>query len=370
MMKNDKEDGDRFVEEFRRELEAYGLEAPEYAPQPGDDERAERELARIVALPQSKMARLRRFAGTGSSWRPRKTVWSVGLVVAVLVAIVFTVVRPLGSEYVAQAGTPPLLRFDGVEAGDLPSSGRPAGNVLVELAGKARNLPGSGDEPVQRVVLDGWFAESGGEIGAPVETVLRPVRRESYFLPDNTVRVIEERGPPLDQEGQITTVGDDSVPGRVDESFASPDPGAAYARKLPIQPAALGQVLLGDYDPTTPVGGALLFQISNIARTYVIPPAVLATMWEVMAEEPTITLLGTTRDRLGRQALVFSALAIDGISQQLLLADPATGAILGDETVLVKPSDAYAFTPPAVTSFTTIISSERVGTSQLPTRSP
>lgn len=368
---NKRNDTDQDDEQFRRELIAHGIPARDGSPLPGDDTRAALELARILALPQQKPTLLRRLASVPPSRRKsRRFVVPLLATVVVLAAVFFIVVRPGGNGYVAQAGTPPLLKLSGVQPGQLPTSGEPATNTLRELASKALSLPYDPTRPVQHVVVDSWLSESDVEIGdGPAQSVVRSVQRESYFLPDDTFRSIEHRASPLDQDGRVTAPIDEEGPSVTDDSFPSPDPGADYAEKLPTDPAALRAALLDGFDPSTlsaTPGGALLSQVAALTGIYVLPPRLLSAIWQVLADEPSITLLGTTHDRRGREALILSAPAIDGHSQQLLLADPATGAILGDEVVLVKPSSAYSFTPPAVTSFDTVVSSERIALTDLP----
>ncbi|WP_460830066.1 CU044_5270 family protein [Nocardioides hungaricus] len=367
-------DVDEDDERFRQELIAHGIRVQDASPLPGDDARVALELTRILALPRRKPPLLRRLTSAASSRRTWRIALPVLATVSVLVAVFVVVVQPGGRGYVAEAGTPPLLRLSGVQPGSLPASGEPAGDTLRELAATALRLPYDAAQPVQQVVVDSWLSESAIEIGGgPVRSVLRSVQRASYFLPDDTFRSIERRGEPLDQDGRITTPIETGGPSLTDESFASPDPGADYAESLPTEPTALRDALLDGFDPTTlreTAGGALLGQVTALTSSYVLPPRLLSAILEVLAGEPGITLLGTTHDRLDREALVLSAPAIDGYSQQLLLVDPDTGAILGDEVVLVRPSDSYSFTPPAVTAFNTIARSERIGFADLPAAPP
>lgn len=356
-------------EQFRHELIAHGMPARDPSPLPGDDARAALELARIMSLPQDRPA-LRRSRVATTKWGVRRIIVPVLATVAVMVVVFVVVVQPGGGGHVAQAGTPPLLGLNGVQPGTLPSSGEPAGDTLRDLADEAADLPYAPIQPVQHVVAASWFAESTIDVGGePTRSVLRSVQRESYFLPDDTFRSIERRGASLDQDGRVTTPVDTEGPALTDESFASPDPGADYAENLPTDLAELRDVLLDGFDPETlqdAPGGALLGQVTALTSSYVLPPPLVAAILEVLAHEPTVTLLGTTHDRIGREALILSAPAIDGHSQQLLLVDPHTGAILGDELILVRPSAGYSFTPPAVTSFNTIVRSRRIAMSDLP----
>ncbi len=106
--------------------------------------------------------------------------------------------------------------------------------------------------------------------------------------------------------------------------------------------------------------------VISLHQSYVVPPALTAALWEVLAQEPSVRLVGATHDRLGREAIAFMTRAPDGASQQLLLADPETGAYLGEEKVLVEKLDGVGFTPPAVTSFSAIVESRRIAKTEVP----
>ncbi len=357
-------------ERFREELIAHGIPVSDASPHQGDDARAALELARILALPQGKPTVPRRVNSGASGRGTRRIVLPVLGIAVVLVTVFFVVARPGSQGYVAQAGTPKILALPGVHPGALPASGDPARDTLRKLAVKAQELPYDATQPVQHVVVDSWFSESVDETGdGPVQSILRSVQRESYFLPDDTFRSIERRGGTLDQDGRITAPIDADGPSLTDESFSSPDPGADYAESLPTDPVVLRDSLLAGFDSRTlreAPGGALLGQVTALTSSYVLPPRLVSAILKMLADEPSISLLGATRDRLDREALVFSAPAIDGHSQQLLLVDPDTGAIIGDETVLVEPSPSYSFEPPAVTSFNTIARSERIALARVP----
>ncbi|MFT4286903.1 MAG: CU044_5270 family protein [Nocardioides sp.] len=349
---------------------AHGIPTRDVSPRPGDGARAAAELARILALPQRRPPLRRRLVNRWSRRRPTRFVLPVVATVAALAVGFFVVVRPGGSEYIAEAGTPPLLRLGGVDAGALPASGESAAETLRQLAIEALGLPYDARQPVQQVVVDSWLSESAAEIGAgDAQSVLRSVQRETYVLPDDIIRSIERRGGPLDQAGRVTSPVEEDGPRLSDESFPIPDRGHDYAERLPTDPAQLRAALLDGYDAATLAqapGGALLLQISSLIGSYVLPPRLISAIWQMLADEPSVTLLGTAQDRRGREALVLSTPSIDGYGQQLLLADPESGAILGDEVVLVKSSPTYSFTPPAVISFNTIVRSARVPLAEVP----
>lgn len=193
--------------------------------------------------------------------------------------------------------------------------------------------------------------------------MLLPRLVDSYFLPNGGLRLIERTGSPLDQDGRPTDrVGNwSSNPPVSDYVLAGVRPGPDYADNLPTSDsAALIKALrgpkeaCGDYP-----GGCMLDEVQSIYATYLPSPTTRSALWVALAEEPSITYLGRTVDRLGRDAEVFSALDYDGKYQLLAFADPNTGAWLGSETILIRPVEGAGFDPPAVTQFTGIEFSRR-----------
>ena len=366
---NRRHDDEELAAELRQELIDAGAEPRDLTPSPGQAQRAEAVLAAIIMRPRrpetlpatrarQSPARARRWARAGAF-----------MAAAAALALVLVTVRPGQGPEHAAALTPPLLRFDDVAAGALPAAGRPARAELESLAGKAESLPDTSGG-VQHVVLDSWLASTGDSEGEPVHSALVPVRSEMFFQPDGTMRSIERRGRPLDQQGRIDT-SPDSDPGPVqsDDSFESSDPGPDYAQGLPTEPSELLSALRARQDPLVCAdrsGGCLMDDIIDLYHSYVVPPVLTAALWRVLATDSSVTYLGATSDRLGRDAMAFTTLGVDGTSQGLLFADARTGAYLGDEMVLTKRSDAFSFTPPAVISFSALVRAERISEDQLP----
>ena len=152
----------------------------------------------------------------------------------------------------------------------------------------------------------------------------------------------------------------------IDEDAVAKLPGDLRVRPVPnASPTTFGHT-----DPrnaraviealTKAAGACLIGDVVGLFHKYVVPPALTAALWRVLATDPTITYLGPVRDRLGRPAEAFSTPGEDGVSQRLLLIAPGTGAYLGEEVVLIAPSPSFDFQPPAVTSFSALVHSERV----------
>ncbi len=367
------DDSDLLAEELRALLSSVGAQPKDLTPLPGQEERAEQRLAETLATP--KAARPRPLAGAPSRRRRRgRTALMSGLVVAAAAVLAVVLVLQPGTQIPpAQAGTPPLLSFELAPDGRLPGSSGPVGSTLDRLAAARATQVSPGEGDVQLVSVDAWWAstEVEGDTEEP-DTKLVPVHTDTYFLPNGTMRVIERRGAPLTSQGRIDAHVDlTAEPITSDDAFPSPDPGPNYAAGLPTTAAELTAALAADDDPALCGDysvACLVNDVIDLHRSYVVPPAVDAAFWSALSEEPAVTYLGHTTDRIGRKVIAFTTPSYDKVSQIVIFADPETGAFLGDELVLTSPSDAYSFHPPAVTSFTAIVDARYVERDALPDR--
>ncbi|MFT4081756.1 MAG: CU044_5270 family protein [Nocardioides sp.] len=341
--------------ELRNLLDSIGLRATHVPASPTQDlldqARAQRDLDAITSKRHIPKRRIRRWCGRGA----------IGLVMAAAIALVCYLVLPSTSTPAA-AQTPPMLSFSGAEkttAGGL--HGVPAANTLAELAAHAAAQNPPADLPVQRIEQYAWWAATESEHGTTTTTVLVPVERTTYLLPNGKMRDIEHRGEPLDRHGQISraTGSWQSSPRAADETFDTGQP-ANYPETLPTDPAKLVRALAPRNGCADARGDCLLNALANIYTTYVVAPSVSQALWRATARLPDIETLGTTTDRLGRHAIALTAPAPSTGQQIIVLADPQTGSVLGSETILTKPNKDFTFSPPAVVAFTALLDSQRV----------
>lgn len=355
---------------LREELLRAGEEPRDLSPAPGQHERMEAALARIVANPPASGVQPVPLPSSSARPRPRRRVWVLAATVAALVAGVVTVPLLVGGTPRAAATTPELLTFDGTNSKVWPQKGVEARNELASLSRLAATLPYRADLPVQALSVDSWTTTTGAPASGKVASHLVPMRDDSYYYPDARYRLIEKIGTTLGRGGRIDTrISWATRPVTSDTTDRIRRPGPDYAAGLPTDGSRLHALWAGQHDPTlcsSFAGGCFLGDLTSLAHTYVLPPKVLAAAWQALAQEPSITYLGTTRDRVGRDAVAFAALSPDRVSQLVVLADPATGAYLGDETVLVRPSQGYSFAPPAVTGFSAVVSARRISPDEVP----
>jgi hypothetical protein len=173
------------------------------------------------------------------------------------------------------------------------------------------------------------------------------------------------RGAPLDVHGQVEdpTAGPQPT---ADETFPGPEEGPDYPASLPTDPARLIDTLVPEPAECPVLASCLSTQLVNLHYMWVLPPDVVAALWRTLAGQPEVTYLGTTVDRLDRPAVGFSVPVAGGKRTTILYADPETGALLGNEDVLLQGGKDFGVTPPAVLAFTALVESRRIPFADLP----
>ncbi|OUZ10250.1 hypothetical protein BHE97_07795 [Aeromicrobium sp. PE09-221] len=213
-------------------------------------------------------------------------------------------------------------------------------------------------------MVNAWFTSSEHEADGSINSSLVSVTRESNFAPDGTMHIVESRGSDLDQHGRVTKPADEpGAPTTVNESFESNDPGPGFADELSTDPQRLRQQLDARQDPETCAGtpaSCLVIDTIDLFHSYVVRPELAAALWRTLASEPEVTYLGEVNDRLNRPADAFVVPGLDQTTQLLIFLDPETGLYLGDEEILIEPSEAFEFEPPAVLSFSALVEARRV----------
>ena len=359
------EDPELVADELRTLLQGLGVVPRDLTERPGERERAERDLARILAGADRSVPGPREPRRVGFA-RPAAV-----LAVACVLATVFVVIRPgTGSDPAAAARTPAMLSLQDNGGELLSAAGADATAELGDLADRAAGQPAPAAGPVQLIGRSSWLLSTDeGPQGAPGHSVIVPTVSVQYFQPDGTVRAIERRSRPLGADGRLTdSFGQwSTTPSRSDETFDGPETGPTYADELSLKPAALARSLIDDEAACREMRAYCLFTgFTFLHYNYVLRPSLNAALWRTLATEPGFRFLGTTVDRVGRTAVAFSADGADPSREVILLADPETGAFLGSEEVLVRDSRELGLEAPAVVEFTALEESSRVEPSDLP----
>jgi hypothetical protein len=216
----------------------------------------------------------------------------------------------------AYAATPSLLRFR------MPVNPPDPVTLLgqISTAAERSGLRGSGD--YEYIHIQGW-------------SLTRPefMNRGRWSLDpyDSQVwrRVSDNSGRSIFRTPDMATRSDD-------EAAATYGPGELPTFPLATDPDAL-RLQLTDTTITSNAGRySPMGVVAVLAEHRVLPPAVRATLWQIVAELPGISYAGQVTDRAGRTGEGFSMPydALAGPARDTLILDPATGELLGFERVL------------------------------------
>lgn len=363
----------RLEAEVRDLLAGLGVQPRDLEADAAESERAAADLARILATP--RVSDVRRApheprGGVEPARGSRRLRVATFFAVAATIAVATVVVRPWTGSSPAMAATPAMLQLQGVDDVLDGGSEQSASAELLRLADAAE--PGSprGSGPVQRILLDSWVltTDERGE-SSPARSVLTPVTSDHFVLPDGRSRVIERRGDPLDPDGRVVEplASTQGKPSDTDETFAGPDEGPGFADRLSLDPAVLRQQLIdAPAECARTMAACLAARTTFLHYNYVLRPDTAAALWRTLAGQPGFTYLGRTRDRLDRPAVAFATPTTTKGRRQLLLADPATGDLLGSEEILVRDDADLGLDAPAVIEFIAVASSARVEADAVP----
>lgn len=362
-MTDEPDDTEHLTREVRELLSRHGVRSRDLEPRPGEAQRAESDLARIVATRPSPVVR-------GGTVRRRAEKAFVVLTAAAVLAVALVVIRPFTGSDTATASTPAVLTIrDG--GGSVVDHASVAGSdELARLAALAARGTSGTAGAVQLTVRSSWLLATDERTGkAPARSVLVPVNSEQYFQSDGTVRTIERRGSPLDSDGFLTDAQGSwsDVEPTTDETFDGPEEGPDYPASLSKDPSTLaGQLVPDPAECAGGLTGCLVIATSSLHYTYVIPPRLASALLTMLSQRTDMRFAGLTTDRLGRVADAFVAPGTDRTRATIVLVDPATGAFLGSEEVLTKDSGQLRLKAPAVVEFTALQDSRRVPESAVP----
>jgi hypothetical protein len=213
---------------------------------------------------------------------------------------------------------------------------------------------------------------------------LVPVSREIWIKPDGSGRIIESRGEPIwfgpadlaawqaagSPDFHITPHSDTRfgpTPPGVDPWTPQPEPGGLFlpdvdslptdleALRRLIDQRAAANVGSTDYERFTIIG--------DLLRETAAAPMVRAALYRVAAGLNGVELVGSVRDRAGRTGTAVSmtnAQSSRGLERRVLIFDPGTSALLGEEDVLLHKVDWLDADPPIVIGYNTYLVSDVV----------
>jgi len=284
--------------------------------------------------------------------RPRRVMQAAAIAIPAVLAATVTAFALDGSGPAAQPTAAPMLVYYRVGA----PAGRP---LLAGLAARAVASP-----PLRAPAGDYLYQEteswnlSVAVSGQAVSTQVTPRLGEVWSTSRGPRRDIEREAATV-AAGPLTAAEEAAARHAVSYGPASdvpvtPGTPMTSTRGLPLQPAALFQALAavpGRHGPARlssqiDVGYAL--QNLMIYLQYAPPsPALLSSVYRMVATFPGVTDAGWVTDRAGRPGVAI-AVPIGGAGYEhsyRLIADPRTGQLLDAEDIQIDPSGIRIRTP-------------------------
>jgi hypothetical protein len=204
---------------------------------------------------------------------------------------------------------------------------------------------------------------SGGDVIA----ALGPKTREMWIAADGSGRIRETSGDVtfLNERGRTAWVAMGSPPlnRAINEDFGPRGLSYEDLALLPTDPGALAVVIRERAARTkVPIDDEMFVVIGDLLRQQEAPPKVRSALYKVAAGIPGVELIGDARDHAGRQGVaVAKTSSYTGLRQRnVLIFDPRTSALLGEEHVLLEPATWVDAQPPVVVGYAVYLESRIV----------
>lgn len=329
---------------------------------------------RNVALPPMKLTaeEIRRQVDSGHARLPSRQVrfklylaqqrlrgrWRLRLAAATVVtAVVGVVAAVVIAPEAAMANTPALL--------DLPSTSRPAGDQLQQIAAQAAHGAAPPTSlPVTYVHLQTWSIDTTATDARTAAQVFAQ-DRQTWRAPDfSGLTWISDL--PAQKPGSRRADYIDALPATSATRRERDGRGGLH---VPIvdpsrDPATLEEQLAVD-QPTANGQQFTVRAIANLYRYHALDARQRIAALTVLARTTDLRYRGHTTDRAGRVGLAFSidsGTPEDGVIEDVLVIDPTTGALLSHEQVALTKAPRDITPAPAVISYTLYLANEKVTT--------
>ena len=270
----------------------------------------------------------------------------------------------------AAASSIPSLSYGlGDLAGSSPDELPSASATLRALADAARQTPEPArDGTVQHVVAQEWLGETGPAPDGPGQTTsVYPTVTERWLAADGSGLITQRRAAAVTYDGAIDPEAGPSPAGELSSDVVLPGTFDDVAR-LPRDPSALAADIAGRSPAECSLDGWAGYCLTEQVQAYfgsgVVPQDLAGAFWDMLAQQPTVRLLGPTTDRAGREG---TAVAVevpkipedpsDDESVLVVIVSQETGQMLSTETLTLR-SDLLGVTSPTVTGFSAVTLSE------------
>jgi len=318
---------DELLLETILESGTVSVPALSHPPRPADRDR------RTVTRPAARrVTRIR-------TWR------SVGALCAL--AVVMTVLVP-SQDLLAAARGPQMLNFAVASPDDLAAGSAPsASNALLALAGAAQGRvePASAG-PVQYVEIYGWYSQRDDK-----GTQVFPTHLRSWLSSDGSRLIRTARDAALqDLSSAGGQVPDTAVPfDKAVDHLPAGSVAQVSLDHLPRTPSLLRKSLLaasppGACESVDLTAQCLVQGVIALHSSYVVPPDLDAALWQVLADDPGVRLLGSVIDRRGRSgvAVAYAVRWAEQTEIEVLIIDERDGALLATEIMLYPSGSRVA----------------------------
>lgn len=287
-------------------------------------ERGLRELAKYqakeAALNQSEIARAR----TNSPLRTHRRLEfaSMGAVLALIIVATFSLTSVLHPA-TAIATTPPLL--------DLTPVNAKASDLLKTMENTCQAGPDRGNTIRTQTWALVTYVGDGGMIES---SEVEPRWSETTFNQDGSVHYLLMAADPFPGQNGEDLPEPDTILN--EETFSSAEWGYPFHEEPPSNAAEVGDYLARFAGTDSLTVGQLFREITSILSEYAINSDQEAALIGYLATLEGIDVAGSTKDRLGREGIVFRPLgeALEPIEDYLVIS-PATGRILASETIYI-----------------------------------
>lgn len=361
-----------FDSELRDFARTVGMVPSVQRPSTEQLHRDEEILAWVLSQPREEPEGTGRSLAISPSLHRRRR-WAQLLTAAA--GLLAAVTIPLGwwASPVSATETPHMLDFETAPSAVIDGGGPDASAVLLDLAEKAEHAA----EPIrnggiQFVSSLNWFLHVTVEDDGTTKAVVYPTARQTWLSPAGSFVGRDRKGAALDLNGQMSTTPSWSLPPESEDILPPGSVDSAVVTGLPRDADGLRAETIEQFAAMNCTSGpalqawCLYLQTSGLHTVFVVPGDLTATLWRVLAEEPSVAHLGTVTDRLGREAaaIAFPPFPEVGYSRvQVLLIDPDSGALIGEEEITLLDPD-LGIDEPTVTMFTAYL--ERSWVAEVP----
>lgn len=196
-------------------------------------------------------------------------------------------------------------------------------------------------------------------------TALVPKTREIWIAPDGSGRIRETVGSPVflgkRDRANWQAAGSPPLDIALNKDFGPGGLSYEDFSHLPTDPNALAAIIRSRAGiPSGPPANVEMFVIiGDILREPGAPPEVRSTLYKVAAKIEGVELVGNVTDRAGRRGVAVAMTSdYSGARQRLMLIfDPVTATLLGEEETMLDQVDWIDTKPPVVIGYTTYLES-------------